>query len=249
MAIKGKGKTRGRQPARAPRRAPVEVKKPFFLRGGVQISLAVIAGFLAMMLLVWVTNGLRQQRANKKATTEASEQRAAAEKWKSTVEGALGTLGTISPGTNPVLLSQIGTAITALQKGEVPKGAAATLQTAQDQAKSAADPIDAYKLVDQIRGKGMSEGQVDWFLNSQRRIVQALELYRESAATAALAIDATGGQRKAIAARANDIKATADAILKDGWSDYQNALGSIGIVQTPALSGLTGPTGAGAPTG
>lgn len=246
MAIKGKGKTRGRQPARAPRRAPVEVKKPLFLRRWVQISMAVIAGFLAMMLLVWVTNGLRQQRVNKKATTEASEQRAAAEKWKSTVEGALGTLGTISPVADPVLLSQIGSAITGLQKGDVPKDTAATLQTAQDQAKTAADPIDAYKLVDQIRDKGMSEGQVDWFLNSQRRIVQALELYRESAATAAIAIDATGAQRKAITARALDIKATADAILKDGWSDYQNALGSVGVVQTPALTGLTGP---GAPTG
>jgi hypothetical protein len=249
MAIKGKGKTRSRQPARAPRRAPVEVKAPFFLRRGVQVVVALIAGFLVMMFLVWATNGLRKQRADKKATTEASQQRAAAEKWKSTVEGALGTLGTIAPGTDPVLLSQIGTTITALQNGDVPKGAAATLQTAQDQAKAAADPLDAYGLVDQIGGKGMSSGEVDWFLNSQKRIVQALELYRESAAVAALAIDATGGQRKAIAARALDIKAAADAILKDGLSDYQNALGSAGIAQTPSLTGLPGVTGAGGPTG
>jgi hypothetical protein len=249
MAIKGKGKTRGRQPARAPRRAPVEVKTPLFLRRGVQISVAAIAGFLVMMLLVWVSNGLRQQRADKKATTEASQQRAAAEKWKSTMEGTLGTLGTLSPGTDPVLLSQIGTAITALQKGDVPKGAAAALQTAQDQAKAAADPLDAYGLVDQIGGKGMSSGEVDWFLNSQKRIVQALELYRESAALAALSIDATGGQRKAIAARALDIKAAADAILKDGWSDYQNALASVGIAQPPAVPGLPNATGPGAPTG
>lgn len=249
MAIKGKGKTRGRQPTRAPRRAPVEVKAPFFQRRGVQVSSSIVASVLVMIFLIWVTNGLRQQRADKKAKTEASEQRAAAEKWKSIVEGALGSLGTITAGADPVLLSQVGTAITALQKGDVPKGVAGELQTAQGQAKSAADPIDAYALVDQITGKGMSEGQVDWFLNSQRRIVQALELYRESAATAALAIDATGAQRKAIAARALDIKATADAILKDGWSDYQNALGSVGIVQTPALAGLTGATGPGAPTG
>ena len=181
--------------------------------------------------------------------TEASEQRAAAEKWKSTVEGALGPLGTLSPGTEPVLLSSLGSVITALQKGEVLKGAATALQDAQDQAKSAADPLHAYALVDQISGKGMSEGQADWFLNSQKRIVQALELYGESAATAALAVDATGAQRKAIASQALDIKATADEILKDGWSDYQNALASVNIVQTPALTGLTGPPGVGAPTG
>ena len=247
MAIKGKGKTRGRQPARAPRREPIQVKKPLFLRRWVQISMALIAGFLAMMLLVWVSNGLRQQRADTKSKAEASAQRAAAEQWKSTVEGALGTLGTISPGTTPVLLSQIGTTITALQNGDVPKGTAATLKTLQDQAKAAAGPLDAYRLVDHVSGKGMSEGQVDWFLNSQKRIVQALALYRESAATAALAIDATGVLRKAIAARAFDIKTTADAILKDGWSDYQNALASVSIVQTPALTGLPGVTGPGAP--
>ncbi|MEP6973593.1 MAG: hypothetical protein ABI869_05550 [Actinomycetota bacterium] len=249
MAIKGKGKTRGRQPARAPRRAPVDVKTPLFLRRGVQVSLALIAGFLLMMLLVWVTNGLRKQRADKKATTEASEQRAAAEKWKSTVEGSLGTLGTLAPGTDPVLLSQIGSVITALQKGGSLKGAAAALQAAQDQAKAAADPLAAYGLGDQVGGTGMSLGQVDWFLNSQKRIVQALELYRQAAATAALAVDATGEQRKVIADRAIDLKASADALLKDGWSDYQNALGSVSIVQTPALTGLTGATGPGAPTG
>jgi hypothetical protein len=250
MAIKGKGKTRGRQPARAPRRAPVEVKAPLFLRRGVQISVAAIAGFLVMMLLVWVTNGLRQQRVNKQATKDASAQRAAAEKWQSTVEGTLGTLGAITPGTDPVLLSQIDTAITALQKGDAPpKGAAEALQTAQDQAKAAAVPLDAYGLVDQISSKGMSEGQVDWFLNSQKRIVQALELYRESAALAVLSIDATGAQRRAIAARALDVKATADAILKDGWSDYQNALASVGIAQPPSVPGLPNATGPGAPTG
>jgi hypothetical protein len=249
MAIKGKGKTRGRQPTRAPRRAPVEVKPPLFLRRPVQLSMALIAGFLVMMLLVWVTNGLRQQRADKKTTTEASQQRAAAEKWKATVEGALGTLGTLSPGKDPVLLSQIGAMITALQKGDAPKDAEATLQTARDQAKSSVDSLDAYGLADDIRGTGMSDGQADWFLNSQNRIVQALELYRESAAVAALAINATEADAKAIAARALDIQTSAGAILNDGWSDYQNALASVGIVQTPALTGLPGVTGPGNPTG
>ena len=64
MAIKGKGKTKGRQPARAPRRAPVEVKPPFFMRRRVQVALAFVVGILVMMLAVWITNGLRQQRAD-----------------------------------------------------------------------------------------------------------------------------------------------------------------------------------------
>jgi ferric-dicitrate binding protein FerR (iron transport regulator) len=101
MAIKGKGKTKGRQPARAPRRAPVEVKPPFFMRRRVQVVLAFVAGILAMMLAVWITNGLRQQRADDKAATEAAQQRAAGQKWKTQVESEFGKIGTISPGAPP----------------------------------------------------------------------------------------------------------------------------------------------------
>ena len=43
MAIKGKGKTRSRPPARAPRPIPVVVKPPFFRRRWVQ----VVGAFLA----------------------------------------------------------------------------------------------------------------------------------------------------------------------------------------------------------
>ncbi len=243
MAIKGKGRTKGRQPARAPRRAPVEVKPPLFQRRWVQVSLAFVAGILAMMLLIWVTNGLRQQRADDEAATEASAQRAAGQQWKSQVEGALGAVGTLSPGAPPVVFADLSTTIAALQDGDVPDGAKAKLQQAQDDAASAAEPLEAFALSDEVRDIGMSEGQVSWFLNSQVRIVQAMELYGQAAATAALALDAEGDQRVAIADSAAAIEDSAAEILQDGWSDYQNALGSVEIFDSP-LTSLTGPTGA-----
>ena len=177
MAIKGKGKTKGRQPARAPRRAPVEVKPPFFMRRRVQVVLAFVAGILAMMLAVWITNGLRQQRADDKAATEAAQQRAAGQKWKTQVESEFGKIGTISPGAPPALFPDLTTTIAALQKGKVPDGATSTLTTTQAGAKSAAANLKAYKLADSVRDIGMDDGQVSWFLNSQARYVQALQLY------------------------------------------------------------------------
>lgn len=243
MAIKGKGKTRGRQPARVPRRAPIVVKPPLFVRRWVQVSLAFVAGFLLMVLVVWITNGLRQQRADDRAATQASEQRATGQKWKSQVEGALGKVGTLSPGAPPVLFPDLATTISGLQKGNVPDGAKATLRQARADAKLAIDPLKSYTLSEKVRDIGMDEGQVSWFLNSETRFVQALQLYRQAAADAVLAIAAPDDQRAAIAAAAAAVQATAAEILQDGWSDYQNALGSVQIFDSP-LSSLTGPTGA-----
>jgi hypothetical protein len=243
MAIKGKGRTRGRQPVRAPRRIPVEVKPPFFLRRQVQISLAFIAGLLVMVGVVWATNTLRKERADDRAATEASRQRAAAQEWKSQVEGALGTVGSLSPGNVPKLFPTVSTAIASLRQGDDLEAAAAALKDARANAKLAIEPLQSYDLVGTIGGKGMSEGQVNWFLNSQTRFVQSLQLYQQAAAMAPLAIDASEDQRTAIADRAADLVASASDVLEGGWQDYQNALTTVHIVQTPNLNGLSGPTG------
>jgi hypothetical protein len=246
MAIKGKGKTRGRQPARAPRRAPVQVKPPLFVRRRVQVSLAFVAGVVLMIGVVWITNGLRSQRAADDAAAEASAQRAVGQKWKSQVEGALGKVGTSSPGVPPVLFAAVSDAITSLQKGHDPGVGATAFEDARANAKLAIDPLESYDLVGQVAGKGMSKGQADWFLNSKTRFVESLQLYRQAAALASLAANASGEERTTLADRAADVEATAAEILQDGWQDYTNALASVQIVETPALTGLTGPTG---PTG
>lgn len=243
MAIKGKGKTRGRQPTRAPRRAPVEVKPPLMMRRWVQVSLAFVAGILVMILAVWVTNGLRQQRADDQAATQASEQRAAGQKWKSQVEGALGKVGTLTPSAPPAVFPDLATTISGLQKAKVPEGAKATLEQAQADAKLAVDPLKSYDLTDQVGGIGMGAEQVSWFLNSQTRFVQALQLYEKAADAAKLAIAAPDDQRAAIADAAAAVQDTAAEILQNGWEDYQNALASVQLFDSP-LTPLTGPTGA-----
>jgi hypothetical protein len=219
----------------------VQVKPPLFLRRRVQVSLAFVAGVLLMVGAVWVTNGIRSQHADDKAATEASAQRAVGQKWKSQVEGALGKVGTVSPGAQPVLFAAISDAITSLQKGKEPAGGSATFKDARANAKLAIDPLESYDLVGEVTGKGMGKGQAEWFLNSKTRILESLQLYRQAAALAALAFDASGDQRAALADRASDAEASAAEILQDGWQDYTNALASVQIVESPSLGGLTGP--------
>lgn len=235
MAIKGKGKTKGRAPARAPRRTPVDVPTPFFLRRRVQVTVSFVAGFLVMMLVVWITNGLRQQRADDERGAQDADQRAAGQAWKGEVEAALGAIGTLTQGAPPILLPAIGDTIDALDKGKVPDGAAKTLQTAQDDATKASEAIQAYALVDQIRNKGMTEGQANYFLNSKARIAEALDLYRQAAAMAEQAALAADDDRALLVKRARELEGLADLISGEGWNDYQNALLSVQIIEAPAL--------------
>lgn len=240
MAIKGKGRTRGRQVARAPRRAPIEVKPPFFMRRRVQVSLAFTAGILVMLLAVWVTNGLRQQGAKDRAKAEAAKQRTAALRWQTEVEGVLGKVGTLAPGAPPTLLPTIGPTIGTLQKGKLPPGAAASLKTAQGDAQGAIGPLQKFALADDLRGKGFDQGEVNYFLNSQKRLVEALQLYQRAAAIAARAAVAKADERRAIADQAAAVQATGDQVLQEGWADYQQALFAGGISQTPLSAGSSG---------
>jgi hypothetical protein len=248
VAIKGKGKTKGRPPARAPRRAPVMVKPPFFVRRWVQVSLAFVAGLLLMVFAIWVTNYQRQQHADDTAATQASQQRAAGQKWKTQVEGALGKVGSLSPGAPPTVFPDLGATISGLQKGKVPDGAKSTLEQARADATRAVDPLKSFDLTGQVGDIGMTPEQVSWFLNSQTRIVQALQLYEQAAADAELAIAAPDDQRAPVADAAAAVQDKAAEILQDGWEDYQNALGSVEIFDSPLIP-PTGPTGATGPTG
>ena len=53
-------------------------------------TVAVKKPVLVVMLAVWVTNGLRQQRADDKQSAEAADHRAAGQAWKGEVEAVPG---------------------------------------------------------------------------------------------------------------------------------------------------------------
>ena len=79
-----------------------------------------MAGILAMMLVVWVTNGLRQSEPTTRPRPRRRSSAPAGQKWKTQVESEVGKVGTISPGAPPAVFPDLATTIAALQKGKVP---------------------------------------------------------------------------------------------------------------------------------
>jgi hypothetical protein len=233
MTIKGKGKTKARQVARGPRREPVAVKPPFFSRRSVQVIGAFMLGILAMVFFVWVTNGLREQsreeRARELEAGKIERTRSVVEAWQVTVEGTVGTIGSVTPGQPPSLLPAASAAIDGVAAGDDVKGAASTFTEAGKSLDSAISTLDEYPLVDRLRDKGFDITQTNYLLNSKTKMVEALTMFRQAVAVAERAL---GGERQ-LGDIALGLRDQAVELFGDGWRDLDQVKQSVGINPIP----------------
>jgi hypothetical protein len=236
MAIKGKGRTRTRQPVRAPKRGPVPVPVPFVRRRGVQVVAAFLVGALVFWGGVWLTNGLRAQDTSKRGSEQELLQRRTGAAWEKLVATEVGTIGQIQEGQPPVILPQVRAAITALAK-KTPKGAVSTLQKAAKDAKKAIDAIEQDQLSSSLSGKGFHQGEVLRFLSARDELVASLQLYREAALVGVLAADLGGKDRDAAVARADELLSLADAAVLRFQTHQTEALAAAGIIRQPTIPG------------
>jgi hypothetical protein len=247
MAIKGKRKSKSRPPARAPRRMPVQAPVPFARRRWVQVTAAAILGAAVVMLVVWVTNGIRASNAQEKAdaaaaeqTRQQAEQRTAASQWKSTVETAMGGVANIPQQGTPVVAKQAADVLDALANGDAPpQGAAKTLEDLQTQAAAAAKTIKQEKLTEQISDKGFDLATTEYLIRSQEDLSNGLSGVAGAVALGSVALDAGGAQAAQLATAAKAEFDRAQALIDDAWRAYENALAAAGLVQPFAPPGGT----------
>lgn len=236
MAIKGKGRTRARQPTRAPRRDPVPVPVPFALRRGVQLTAAFVAGLLVFWAGIWLTNGLRQEQASEQDRTQALKRRQAGAAWNDLVETEVGKIGTVQEGRPPVILPDVRMKIGELRTDD-PKNAARDLQAAADRAEEVAGAIDGFDLTATIRDKGFDEAGVLRFLSARDQLIAAIDLSREAALLAVVATELDGAARKDVLERAESLLSEADTAVTRFYEDHTEAMAAAGIVQQPTFPG------------
>jgi hypothetical protein len=236
MAIKGKGRTKTRQPVRAPRRGPVPVPVPFAKRRGVQALAAFLAGLLVFWGGIWLTNGLREQDRTTQADAQELLRRRAGSAWKTFIETQLGTIGTVQEGTLPVVLPDIGPALTQLAE-RTPEPATETLRGAAVEAKTVSDEIGKYDLSGTITGKGFDRGEALRFLAARDELVTSLTLMRQAAllGVAAARLDVT--DRAGVLARAQSLLADANAAMTRFQAHQLEALSAAGFNPQPGLPG------------
>ena len=228
MAIKGKGRTRTRQPVRAPRREAVPVPLPFAQRRGVQVVAAFLAGLLVFWGGIWLTNGLREESRTETDQQQELSRRRAGSAWQQEIQTEVSKIGTIQQAAPPVLLPTVRSTITALGK-EPPKGAAATLQAAAADARKAAEAIGKYDLTGTLRDRGFAAADVLQFLSARDELVAAISLYREAALVGVVAAGLDGPARTEAVDRASSLLTLADDALTRFEQHQLEALSSAGI--------------------
>lgn len=236
MAIKGKGRTRARQPVRAPRREPVPVKPPFARRRGVQVVAAFLAGLLVFWGGVWLTNGLRARGADEEQRTEALQRRQAGSAWNQLVTTEVGRIGVVQDGRPPEILPDLRATIMGLTR-ERPDDPTTQLQAAASDARAVGRSIEGYAMARSLRDKGFDQAAVLRFLAAQDELATAIELYRQAALLGVTAADLGGAARERIVDRAVSLLNEAGEAVGDFYLDHSEAMAAAGIVQQPTLPG------------
>ena len=241
MAIKGKGKTKSRPAARAPRPAPVVRKPPFFTRRWVQLVGALLAGAGIVVVVVWATNGLRANDADEASAAKEASARRVIQQWQTTVEGALARVAPSSGGAAPVVvLPSLSASVDTLSSGKEDRQAQETATTAVDLLDEAIATLEGVDLPTLIRDQGLDTTTANYVLDSKARMVEALKLHGQVAAMIkkATAEGADPPTAEALVAEAAKLLPVAGQIFDEGHTDYNEALASVELLQ-PTTGGLS----------
>jgi hypothetical protein len=236
MAIKGKGKTRAKQPARAPRRAPVAVKPPFAQRTWVKATAAFIAGVFLISMCWWVWENLDANRNAKAAADAQTQQRQAIGAWKTQIESSLANLAQLQGAAVPQIAPTIQPALDALSNGKDAGVTAADMDTLAGQLDDAATKLEKFKLTDAIKDHGFTSDQVEVITGGHAELVAALRSFQVAAQLTSLALS-TPGQQDALVAAAQEAVQTGQKLLATGWTKYSNASNAAGM-PLPVAQGL-----------
>lgn len=231
MAIKGKSrsKSKPRAGARAPRPVPVVVQPPFFLRRKVQVSLAFLVGIATMVVFIWATDGIRQEREKHTAAAAAVTARAAVASWQASVNAALGavqfdtqtrSLGAMTQLT--ALLGQIGKA------GKIPSGASDQAAASETSFKTAADGLEKLST-DVIRSKGLNEFEAGSLIDSRVALIQVLRTGEEVAGLVQIAAGTDPATAKAIAARGTVLITSAQSTFSSAYESFFEITVEVGL--------------------
>lgn len=247
MAIKGKGKTKSRQPPRAPRHEPVVVKKPFAQRGWVRGLVLFLCGVLVLSVTWWAYEGIDKQRNASEAASAQALQREAISAWKVNLEGTLSSVGQVQGGATPQIATDVGTAITNLGKGTDAGVTADQLSSEADGLEKAASTLAKFKLTDTVADHGFDETQTDLITTIQPEITAGLRSLAVAARLTAMAMQDPANADDLLA-EAKTANTSGQDLIARGWSSYTNISTLAGLpppVQQPIGSGGSLPQGLG----
>ncbi len=232
MAIKGKGKTRGKRAvAPAPRPVLVTRKPPIYRRRWVVAAIAAVV-VLGLALAVFTA-----VRSHSRSALLARE-RGAISQFTTDVTSALPNDSSTAGGSTVFLFPQLATEMDNLSKGTTkPADSLTTEGQYAASAKRAADQIQAIRTTTlvptefnvggiDLRGRGLMQAEL---LDAQFLIVQSFQSYQQAFALWAQATSATGDAQKALIDQVNQVASSAQVLFSRGWTKVVQVRGQLGF--------------------
>lgn len=248
MAIKGKGRTKARGVARAPRAAYTPPPVPWYSRRWVQVTAAFLAGIMAVALFAWVRGNLRRADLDRERRRQQSQMRTVMRDYQGRMDPILTEVGQAQP---PIFRAfpRLGETIDAYKNGDASE--AEVRQTASSTARTAGNVYDAMTEIDTaslFRGRGrLPAGFTRDVIASKSQLSHAVKEYEESSVILGLAVDARGSEHADLLKAADELQNSADTLFADGYNAYYQAQTAAGTFQPPqpglpggAIPGLPG---------
>jgi hypothetical protein len=248
MAIKGKGRTRTRQVARAPRAAYTPPRVPWYARRWVQLTAFFALGVLAVALLAWVRGNLDSERRDRARQRERAAMRATMLAYQGRMTPVLAQVGQ-AQGQFLQAFPRLGQTIDAFEQGGA-KGASGkeAAEAASSTQKTATTVADAMRKIDSASLLQAHPGLPGTFTRdvstSKSEMSHAITMYEQSATLFGSAVDASGADREDLLASAKELQTSADTLFLDGYNAYTNAQQAAGTFQpTQPTGGIPGAPG------
>lgn len=225
MAIKGKGRTRGRRVIAAPPRPQLVVRKPpIFKRRWVQVTAAAVL-LLGIGAIVFATLHGRSVRAREdRETNEVA-------RFRTLVLAQLPQDRQPVPPDLLVLFPNLGQDLSSLTSGDLkPADAAKKADAVSKDASAGADGLQTLQ-VNQIIGSEFADARTQ-MQDAQFLMVQSLRIWENVGALMKSASAATGDQQKTLVAQIQDLQSQAGALFDRGYAKVVRLAKSLGINTT-----------------
>jgi hypothetical protein len=243
MAIKGKGKSKRRGVATAPKPVLVQRKRPLLARRGLWITAGIVAFVAAaagITLALLIGNHHKHQREARQAARRA--QTRIVREFGTQLDNALASVGKGSTLSSFQAFPTLGSTISEFGSGKLkPKVADDQADTVDKQAS------DAFAAVQKIDAAGLvgTHSELEGLVNGQGDVEHGLQLYQQVAASLKLATAATGKEQKQLVAHAGSLLSIANSVFTQGYQALVALRAKVGIVSLSPPSGV--PPGAGLP--
>jgi hypothetical protein len=247
MAIKGKGRTKARQVAWAPRAAYTPPPVPWFARRWVQLTAVFVLGVLAVALFAWIRGNLEQEDRDRDRQRQRAAMRATMLSYQGRMTPVLGQVGQ-AQGQFLQAFPRLGQTIDAFEQGGA-NGASdkEASEAASSTQKTAATVAGAMRKIDTasiLQGHAGLPGTFTRDVSaSKSEMSHAITMYEQSAILFGMAIDASSAERKDLLSSAKELQTSADTLFLDGYNAYTNAQRAAGTFQPTQPTGIPGAGG------